>query len=113
MGRKGNRGANKGKGKVNINLEQRSKHSSEDDEPVRHYENLSTMDEELKQLEEAKLLSYQSYTQRGIPSYSQPSYNGSLKANLFTGFYDNEDDEYYEEGYDQGEIEEELKEEVK
>jgi hypothetical protein len=111
MGRKGNRGANKGK--VNINLEQHSKHSSEDDQLVRQGENLFTMDEELKQLEEAKLLSYQSYTQRGIPSYSQPSYNGPLKANLFTGFYDDEDDEYYEEGYDQGEIEEELKEEVK
>jgi hypothetical protein len=56
MGRKGNRGANKGK--VSINLEQHSKHSSEDDQPVRYGENLSTMDEELKQLEEAKLLSY-------------------------------------------------------
>ena len=84
MGRKGNRGGNKGK--VNINLEQHSKHSSEYDEPVRHGENLSTMDEELKQLEEAKLLSYQSYTQRGIPSYSQPSYTGTLKANLSPAF---------------------------
>lgn len=45
MGRKGNRGANKGK--VNINLEQHSKRSSEDEEPVRQGENLSTMDEEM------------------------------------------------------------------
>ena len=71
------------------------------------------MDEEMKQLEEAKLLSYQSYPQRSIPSYSQPSYNGPLKADYFTGFQDSGDEEYYEDEYDQGEmIEEELKEDV-
>ena len=84
MARKGNRGAKKGK--ININFEQHSMHSLEDDQPEQHGDNLSTMDEEMKQLEEAKLLSYQSYPQRSIPSYSQPSYNGPLRANFFTGF---------------------------
>ena len=70
MGRKGNRGGNKGK--VNIDLEQHSKRSSEDDEPVRHCENLGTMDEELKQLEEAKLLSFQSYSDHANPFLSPP-----------------------------------------
>ena len=111
MARKGNRRANKGK--VNINFEQHSMHSLEDDQPVQHGEYLSTMDEEMKQLEEAKLLSYQSYPQRSIPSYSHPSYNGPLKANFFTSFQDYDDEECYEDEYDQGEmIEEELKEEV-
>ena len=44
MGRKGNRGANKGK--VNINLEHRSKHSSDYEQPVIQGEYLSIMDEE-------------------------------------------------------------------
>lgn len=44
MGRKGNRGANKGK--VNINLEHHSKNSSDYEQPYIQGEHLSILDEE-------------------------------------------------------------------